>query len=107
VNGNHYDNRIENLKILCPNCHAITDTFAGRNKTSKKINDKKKIIKKNIKQEQLLELKKQILEFNIDFNKQGWGTKLSRLLKKSPSWCLKLVKEKFPDLILIEIEQTK
>lgn len=23
VNGDHFDNRIENLKILCPNCHAI------------------------------------------------------------------------------------
>lgn len=22
VNGNHYDNRIENLQILCPNCHS-------------------------------------------------------------------------------------
>lgn len=23
VNGNHFDNRIENLQILCPNCHAL------------------------------------------------------------------------------------
>lgn len=23
INNNHYDNRIENLKILCPNCHAL------------------------------------------------------------------------------------
>lgn len=23
VNGNHFDNRIENLSILCPTCHAI------------------------------------------------------------------------------------
>ena len=22
-NGNHFDNRIENLQILCPNCHAV------------------------------------------------------------------------------------
>lgn len=26
INGNHYDNRLENLLILCPNCHALTDT---------------------------------------------------------------------------------
>lgn len=23
INGDHYDNRIENLRILCPNCHAL------------------------------------------------------------------------------------
>lgn len=27
VNGNNTDNRIENLKILCPNCHSQTKTF--------------------------------------------------------------------------------
>lgn len=32
VNGNGVDNRIENLQILCPNCHSQTDTFAGRNR---------------------------------------------------------------------------
>ncbi len=31
-NGNHFDNRIENLQILCPNCHSQTDTFRTRNK---------------------------------------------------------------------------
>ena len=31
INGNSYDNRLENLRILCPNCHAQTDTHAGKN----------------------------------------------------------------------------
>jgi 5-methylcytosine-specific restriction endonuclease McrA len=30
-NGVRDDNRIENLAILCPNCHSQTDTFGGRN----------------------------------------------------------------------------
>lgn len=30
MNGNHRDNRIENLRILCPNCHSQTKTFGGR-----------------------------------------------------------------------------
>ena len=33
-NGDNTDNRIENLKILCPNCHAQTDHYRGRNKVS-------------------------------------------------------------------------
>jgi transposase-like protein len=31
INGDHTDNRLENLRILCPNCHALTDTWCGRN----------------------------------------------------------------------------
>jgi hypothetical protein len=31
INGNHYDNRIENLRLICPNCHSQTDTYTGRN----------------------------------------------------------------------------
>ena len=30
VNGNHRDNRLENLKILCPNCHSQTPTYAAK-----------------------------------------------------------------------------
>jgi hypothetical protein len=31
-NGNSSDNRIENLRLLCPNCHSQTPTYGGRNK---------------------------------------------------------------------------
>lgn len=31
INGDHSDNRIENLRFICPNCHTQTETFAGRN----------------------------------------------------------------------------
>lgn len=32
MNGNRYDNRLENLRILCPNCHSLQSTHRGRNK---------------------------------------------------------------------------
>jgi len=32
VNGNRDDNRLENLRLLCPNCHAQTPNFSGRNR---------------------------------------------------------------------------
>lgn len=32
INGINNDNRIENLRFLCPNCHSQTDTFSGKNK---------------------------------------------------------------------------
>lgn len=32
INGDNNDNRFENLQILCPNCHAQTDSYRGFNK---------------------------------------------------------------------------
>ena len=31
INGVNNDNRIENLRLLCPNCHSQSETYAGRN----------------------------------------------------------------------------
>jgi len=31
INGDRYDNRIENLRILCPNCHSLQPTHRGKN----------------------------------------------------------------------------
>ena len=35
INGNSRDHRLENLRILCPNCHSQTPTFRGRKMTLK------------------------------------------------------------------------
>ena len=32
INGNRFDCRIENLTLLCPNCHTFTPTYRGKNK---------------------------------------------------------------------------
>ena len=32
INGISNDNRLENLRILCPNCHSQTDNFAGKSR---------------------------------------------------------------------------
>ena len=53
VNGNRCDNRLENLQLLCPNCHTQTDNFCGKNIKNKTI---KKTICKNC---------------GIEFNKNG------------------------------------
>jgi Zn finger protein HypA/HybF involved in hydrogenase expression len=36
INGDNRDNRLTNLRYLCPNCHSQTDTYKGRNKNSGK-----------------------------------------------------------------------
>jgi hypothetical protein len=37
INGDHSDNRIENLRILCPNCHSLKPTHRGRNRKGRVI----------------------------------------------------------------------
>lgn len=32
MNGNPSDNRLENLRILCPNCHSLQPTHRGKNR---------------------------------------------------------------------------
>jgi hypothetical protein len=44
-NGVHNDNRLENLTLMCPNCHSQTNTFAGKaNKKNKNIKIDKRTI---------------------------------------------------------------
>lgn len=35
INGDPSDNRLSNLRLLCPNCHTQTSTFAGKNTTGR------------------------------------------------------------------------
>lgn len=37
INGIHNDNRLENLRIVCPNCNATLDTHCAKNKSKKNL----------------------------------------------------------------------
>lgn len=40
IDGNNYNNKIENLRLLCPNCHSQTETYCGKGNTgSHKVTD--------------------------------------------------------------------
>ncbi len=93
INGNRYDNRLENLRTLCPNCNASLDTHCGKNKKPKieiegiitpfqlKIKDKVNIIKDN----------------NIDFTKRGWRLKIASLINIQPQRADKFIKLYIPE----------
>lgn len=44
VNGIYNDNRLENICLICPNCHSQTPTFCGRNSSNKNIDNKSKCL---------------------------------------------------------------
>jgi 5-methylcytosine-specific restriction endonuclease McrA len=41
INGVNNDNRMENLRFLCPNCHSQEETYAAKNKTNVQRQSKK------------------------------------------------------------------
>lgn len=62
INGNHKDNRLENLQILCPNCHSQTINFNGK---SKNLNCEDAI--------QKLKEREEVRRQEIEETKQRWG----------------------------------
>ena len=36
INGDRGDNRLENLQLLCPNCHSYTETFCNKQDVTKR-----------------------------------------------------------------------
>ena len=35
IDGNHYNNKLDNLQILCPNCHSLTQNYRSKNISQK------------------------------------------------------------------------
>ncbi len=78
INGINYDNRLENLRFLCPNCHSQTDTYGSRNTdlTKSKYDIPDTLSERIIK------------EYNISYNKRKVADKLGINLK-TVKQCLK------------------
>jgi hypothetical protein len=66
IDGNHDNNNLTNLRILCPNCHALTPTYTGKNKKLKnkaKIErDRKAAEEKKLKLEEAEKQKEELLK---------------------------------------------
>lgn len=101
INGDRYDNRLENLRIVCPNCNATLDTHCGKNKKGGEERNKRDKVKKKInevrKTEKLEERKNLVINSNIDFNKKGWRLELSNILNFTPQASGNFVKKYMPE----------
>ena len=93
INGNHFDNRLENLIIVCPNCHRLTDNCGNRNASIdllfKQIAEQTAEDKMKLLLEQEEKRRQEILE-----NKYRYG-EISKYPKKEKvkKCCLKCGKE--------------
>lgn len=94
-NSNHFDNSIDNLQILCPNCHSIQPGNSGSNIGKYNLEKTKR------KPERFEKLKEERLELlqksNIDFSKFGWVKEVSKLFEISENKAGIYIKNNFPD----------
>lgn len=78
--GNHFNNERDNLEILCPNCHALTSTWRGRNKnTVRNINDDEKLLEALLTNE--WNMRKALISLNMSA-KGGNYKRCHRLIKE-------------------------
>ena len=48
IDGDCTNNSEDNLQLLCPNCHSLTENFGSRNKNSKRVFRRQKLFKQEI-----------------------------------------------------------
>lgn len=100
INGINTDNRLKNLRILCPHCHSQTDTFCNK-KIGLKSYEKQKILNRSLKDDKLEEkinlVKDYIEREKINLSIKNWGNKLSKILNITPQATLKWVKKHIID----------
>jgi hypothetical protein len=96
INGINTDNRIENLRIVCPNCDATLETFRGKNR--KKNKKKQEKVKNNMRLIKIEHDKNVLLSNNVDFSKYGWRLKIAEVLNCTPQYAGKFVKKHLPEI---------
>lgn len=99
--GNHDNNKLDNLEILCPNCHAQTDNYTGKNIKANKKSENKKIIKtKKTKKTKLKATKEPIICPICKINKMSKNAKMcSECYKKKQAESIPVTKEELKDKI--------
>lgn len=93
INGDHFDNRLENLIILCPNCHRLTDNWGNKNSSidlfCKQISEQTAEDKMKLLLEREEKRQQEILE-----NKYKYGEiRKTPVKEKVKKYCLRCGKE--------------
>jgi hypothetical protein len=89
INEVHTDNRLENLLILCPNCHAMTDSHLNVEKLSALV-EKQEVEGRKVREALIARFKKVTGNPEPSLNKEGAETKHAQPKSKKktePKYC--------------------
>lgn len=110
IDGNNKNNQFDNIQFICPNCHALTDNYRGRNKIQNKR-------AKQIPEEEFLALIPQCYsrrEVLIKLKLAGYGgnySRINRILEENPELKFKIPEKPIvlfkPKKVLKEPEEIK
>jgi hypothetical protein len=93
INGVYNDNRLSNLRLLCPNCNSQTSTFSGKNVKRACVTPRQPgISPKHIARLEILKTS------GIDFSIRGWSGHVSNLLSMKPQKVAGWMREYCPDV---------
>lgn len=99
INGINNDNRLENLRWLCPNCHSQTETYSRKDYKGKKIENLEKEIKlakQNLQKQILIEERKNYFD-SIDMTRFGWVTQAEKDLGISHTQIRRWLNKYYPE----------
>lgn len=114
IDGNHKNENRNNLRVLCPNCHALTSNFRNWGRTNKKTSprirkgqalyEEKKLVHQKIVEERLAYknnfcnlINQAFLDKSIDFGKFGWLGKVCKLTNENHVFCAKKIRNWMPE----------
>jgi hypothetical protein len=98
ANGIANDNRLENLRFICANCHSQTDTYAGKNSKGMRVKDKEKFDYRHEKKKKDFEKWLSIKDDpELKIGEWGWKSRLADRLdissQKVMKWLIRVDQE--------------
>ncbi|MCK9576041.1 MAG: HNH endonuclease signature motif containing protein [Candidatus Pacearchaeota archaeon] len=103
IDGNPINNSIDNLRVLCPNCHSLTATYKGANKNSTREYRKKyyktvRFLSEQKKKDAIEELKEKVINGNINFEEFGWCKRVAEIIEMTPQKTRDWMKRHLPKI---------
>ncbi len=99
VDGDSSNNAFDNLRVLCPNCHALTPTFGPRNKKLGRVK-RRRIIENERKRldETFIQFIEQLHKTKqVDFSRFGWVQRVADMLHEQPQLVGRRIRRFLPD----------
>ena len=101
INGKPEDNRISNLRFLCPNCHTQTETYAGKATTGKRnyVNCPKIKLREEKRKADMELWQKLKMNKELRLGEWGWKTRLAKEIPLSSQKVMPWLRRIDPDFV--------